>query len=233
MDSPSLTRPRSLPIPSPIQSDLRSNALDSSTSSSLSIATSMVREQTACLPTPGGATAYPLPDISFAPTQPTSTSIPATTSEIPDWLLDGVHPGLDLSLPGHQALSNGLPGMDHNLPPSADLGDMGIRSARLSSSSSALLTTSDAFWETFLGPLTQPVIPLPAQSPSVHTSTGSRPSGALLSVPLLCDSSLWSSFVDSSLWDTRSVPGNDGPLLEHFSTFASTTIVVRNDQSEL
>lgn len=55
------------------------------------------------------------------------------------------------------------------------------------------------------------------------------PTAALLSVPLDCDASLWSSFVDSSLWQSREVSaGEDGPLMEHFMRIASTTVVLHS-----
>jgi hypothetical protein len=219
-DSPTPTHDRSIPVPA-------RTPIATGSPNHLPIATSAVRENTSRLLTPGASNAYPLQSTAFVPTQP----ITATTSVLPDWLLEGVHPTFDMGMGEQHAFPSGVPPVENSQPPSAGLEDIGIRYFG-PMSRGTLLNGSDAFWETFLGPLTQPVIPLPEQSPTVSTAARPRPSGALLSVPLLCDSSLWSSFVDSSLWNTRSVPGDDGPLLEHFSTFASTTIVVRNDQSE-
>ncbi|WWC63881.1 uncharacterized protein I303_106486 [Kwoniella dejecticola CBS 10117] len=91
------------------------------------------------------------------------------------------------------------------------------------------------------------VLPIPDLSfPNIDTIPGGNPanpanvpaelpstwSTALLSVPLDCDPALWASFVDSSLWESRpsSTSTNDRPLLEHFTRFASTTVVVVDSQ---
>jgi hypothetical protein len=173
---------------------------------------------------------------------------PASTlfdHDYPEWLLADI--GVE-----NEAVSN-VPRMDDIAPASAvapvlsDMNNLPALSHHIAGSFSETLgsrwvcsshhktDTSDPFWELFSQPLTQPVIPLLSTSPSlpITPSAQLQPSGAVLSVPLTCDSSLWSSFVDSSLWHTRPVSGTDTdrPLLEHFSTFASTTIVVRHTPS--
>ncbi|WWD02341.1 hypothetical protein V865_000380 [Kwoniella europaea PYCC6329] len=54
----------------------------------------------------------------------------------------------------------------------------------------------------------------------------------LLSVPVDCDPALWASFVDSTLWNSRR-PDHEGeqPLLQHFTEFASVSVVVRHGQN--
>ncbi|WVW85894.1 hypothetical protein I302_107932 [Kwoniella bestiolae CBS 10118] len=54
----------------------------------------------------------------------------------------------------------------------------------------------------------------------------------LLSVPVDCDPTLWASFVDSTLWNSRP-PDDEGeqPLLRHFTQFASVSVVVRHGQN--
>ncbi|WVF69417.1 hypothetical protein IAT40_004194 [Kwoniella sp. CBS 6097] len=70
--------------------------------------------------------------------------------------------------------------------------------------------------------------------PNTHAQSSSGPawSEGLLSVPVDCDPNLWASFVDSSLWNTRR-PDNEGeqPLLQHFTQFASVSVVVRQGQN--
>ncbi|OWZ44051.1 hypothetical protein C361_03389 [Cryptococcus neoformans Tu259-1] len=84
---------------------------------------------------------------------------------------------------------------------------------------------------------------LPLQNSKSNTSSLGYPSGhsaehtdwtaALLSVPIDCGPDLWASFVDSSQWQSRllAVGQNEGPLLEHFTRFASVTVVVRDGQN--
>lgn len=85
------------------------------------------------------------------------------------------------------------------------------------------------------------VIPIPADQPTGQATDAAAfsnmedtlPSAALLSVPLDCDSALWSSFVDSSLWTPRPVnSGSNGHLMEYFTQIAATTVVVRNAPSK-
>lgn len=108
---------------------------------------------------------------------------------------------------------------------------------------------SDLFLKTFFGadplppvnstkdPTTEPIPPVNGLSDtSVEgaSSSSEAPSlvTALLSVPVDCDTSLWSAFVQSSLWEWRTDDKDDQPLLEHFNTFASQTLVVRDGPSE-
>lgn len=83
-------------------------------------------------------------------------------------------------------------------------------------------------------------MPLPNHSPTQTTSiptvssnaNPTVPAATLFSVPVDCDSSLWASFVEASHWESRRVDGGlNGPLLEYFTKFASTTVVVRDGPS--
>lgn len=100
---------------------------------------------------------------------------------------------------------------------------------------------SDALLRAFFGtesfmpiPYVYPLTtgPMALEGPSESAQEDTAPSAALLSVPLDCDSALWSAFVESSLWNSRPVSvGEDGHLMEYFMRIAATTVVVRNAPS--
>ncbi|OCF40037.1 hypothetical protein I317_06175 [Kwoniella heveanensis CBS 569] len=72
----------------------------------------------------------------------------------------------------------------------------------------------------------------PATNAQTPSTSGPAWSEGLLSVPVDCDPTLWASFVDSSLWNSRR-PDSEGeqPLLRHFTQFASVSVVVRHGQN--